>query len=307
MVTGVHAAKAAGLIAPAAVGHTFITVVVAAPLAVAPAVLVHGVAAVVTGLTVPVLKRYVGRIGVVGPQDLSHDQEEVADLAPFQRRSEHCSGVAGTQPVIADMGMGDMIGAGRGIRIDSDAIEWLSLALDSELPQVQADVEGAEIDAFEFDRLGLHGERPPDGLVVPSAELDLELVQFTNQVVDDRDGIGTVCDGLAGRFKCVPSVAQQIACPQLESTDGTDVATLASTCHLMTQLLVLGHLLAQCLDPIDLVGLVVPTHLDQLITDQRGDVEPFVIHGQHSFQKRKGRRSHIARQTPLVGDWLDRT
>ena len=101
----------------------------------------------------PVAQLAIGRLLVVGPQDLTHEDEELADAAMLERSCDGGFALAFAERDPLHVRM--RIAGCSVIRVEScDRIRrWLAELLDQ-----QPDLKRAEIEFFEHDPLGLHGD-----------------------------------------------------------------------------------------------------------------------------------------------------
>jgi len=174
---GPKATEARGFVASMAVSGTLAAVVVPADLAPADLVGRHHAPALVAGGAVPVVQRDVRRLGVVGHEDRPDEREHVAHAAGVEGRAYGRARVARTQPLLADVRVGDRGVAGGWVRIEGhdpvrDATQ-VGQALD-----LQVDLERAEVDTFQFDRLGDDTELAHAPVVMERAELVLGLLEL---------------------------------------------------------------------------------------------------------------------------------
>jgi hypothetical protein len=87
-------------------------------------------------------------------QYLRDDEEEVQESPLLEGCPDRRSAFSLTQQFILNVGMGDARAGGRRVRIEGDhAIGFRG----AEGCKVQLDLETAEIDLFELDRVGLDG------------------------------------------------------------------------------------------------------------------------------------------------------
>lgn len=87
---------------------------------VVDALVIHDVATVVAGDAVPIGQADVGAVRVVGRENATHHDEEIAQPAFFQRRSNGGRPIAFTEHFIADMRVRNGLILGRGMRFDGD-------------------------------------------------------------------------------------------------------------------------------------------------------------------------------------------
>ena len=115
----------------------------------------HGVATVGAAGSIPAIQLHIGRLGVVGLEHRADQQEEVADQSAFQGGADGDGRIPRTKPLIADMGMNDAIPAGGGVAIQGDDGIGIHGIGPDEGFQLQVDLKFPQLDAFEFDGLGL--------------------------------------------------------------------------------------------------------------------------------------------------------
>ena len=102
-----QAIAATAVITIAAIARALVAVVVVAPIAAAAVVVTGDIAAVVAGNAVPTGQRHVGGVGVVVLKYGTDEDEEITQAPGGQRQTDARSGLAFTQFLVADMGMGN--------------------------------------------------------------------------------------------------------------------------------------------------------------------------------------------------------
>ena len=119
--------------------------------------------------TVPVADVAIGRLLVVGPQDLTHEDEELADAAMLERSCDR--GFAFAFAEGDPLHVRVRVAGCSFIRIKScDRVRRLL----AKFFDVQPDLELAEVEFFEHDPLSLHGN-------VPVLEIDFDLFELVRE------------------------------------------------------------------------------------------------------------------------------
>ena len=88
---------------------------------------------------------------------------------------------------------------------------------------VEPNLEGAEVDIFEGDRLGADGEGAA-AIPAPWAEVPLELVELASDLVGSRDGVHSPAERSKGAVDVVPQLGEQQLAPLVEPMGGGGVA-----------------------------------------------------------------------------------
>jgi hypothetical protein len=122
-------------------------------------------------------------MGVVGFQHAADQQEEVAEPAFRQGITDGHSGIPFTQFMVAHMGMGDRVVAGRRMGIQGQHFVRGEAAGGTQAFQMEPDPKGAQRDLFQRDGRGDDGQHS-GGFIVPAAEFVRHLVEFPGQILD---------------------------------------------------------------------------------------------------------------------------
>ena len=110
----------------------------------------------------------VGTLGVVGPQNPSHEQEKIQQPALRASLQDGMSSVAFAEHFVDDVRVRDVLAAFRWVRVrGNDAVVPFARTT----APIKLDLKWPEIDAFEHDRCGRH-RHPAGGDVV------FELIEF---------------------------------------------------------------------------------------------------------------------------------
>ena len=123
--------------------------------------------------TVPIFQRHIWAAGVVGPQQVGDDHEEVEQTALGQRLRDRPATIALTDGFVLHMRMRHALVGGRRMRGGSDHAVIVSMVCSRSI-QFQPNLEGSQIDALEFNRLGRYGNRP-------LATIHRDLIEFLLQ------------------------------------------------------------------------------------------------------------------------------
>ena len=117
----------------------------------------------------------VGTAGVVRLQNLSHEQEEVAQPPLLQRRANRGLAVSFTQRLALDMRMRDIVLARGRVRFESD--DLIRSLLIEPVP-MQYDLKRSQADVFQRDRIGHDGDRVLLQVAVELTKFRLQGIEF---------------------------------------------------------------------------------------------------------------------------------
>lgn len=164
------------------------------------------VAAMAAVAALPVVQLEVGTLSVVGLQDTGHDLEEVPQPALRQRPLDRQPAIPLAQPLAEDMGM-DVTVAAAGPRLERN--DGVALLVRQRRP-AQLDLVPAQVDPFQADRVGRHGQH--SGLPVDPDRLVLlvESDQIGIQVPQRRHTLGW-CPGFQQQLEPLELVRQRTA------------------------------------------------------------------------------------------------
>lgn len=155
--------------------------------------------AVAAGERRPLGERDIGGAGVVGPQDLPHQQAKFPQPPLLQRAGEHRLAVPFAELFLLDVRMRDSRLRGGGTGVERPDLIGRRTA---ELIQVEPDLERTQVDVFEHDPFGGDRQRPFPPVQFNVFKLLVERLQFfpqLPQVERGRRGIGAQQAGCQGR------------------------------------------------------------------------------------------------------------
>lgn len=123
----------------------------------------------------PLFESDVGAAGVVCLQNLSHEQKEVAQPSLLQRGADRRLAVSFAQRLALDMRMWDIVVA-RGC-VGFEGNDFIRSLLIEPVP-MQHDLERAQADLFQRDRIGHDGDRVLLQVAVELTEFGLQGIEF---------------------------------------------------------------------------------------------------------------------------------
>ncbi len=126
----------------------------------------------------PVGELAIGRAGVVSPEDLGHEQEELPEPPLLQGPGNGVSPFSFTEGLTLHMRVRDVLAAAGATRIEGDDLIGLGTA---ELIQREANLEGAEIDSFQDNAFGADTERLGEPVDVDPVKFLRQRLQFLQQ------------------------------------------------------------------------------------------------------------------------------
>jgi len=158
----------------------------------------------------PILQADIRAFGVVGRQDRTHEQKEVTQPARLQGRGDRRVRVAGTEPVVVDVGVGNfLVARGRMRILGDDPVGPFDVRL-TQGGQVQLDPELAQEDALQLHRPGHNAQDLLLPVVADPAELLFGLADVLHDVPGLRKPVGSghLVQQAAGRLQLAGQAAQ---------------------------------------------------------------------------------------------------
>ncbi len=141
--------------------------------------LARNTAAIMTGNTLPVFDRDIWRAGVVSPEHLPNENEEVEEASLLQRLANGQMTSPLAESFVVNMGMGDFLIGVSGIRIlRHDAIG----AVLAEPVPIEQDAERTQFQPFQIDRLGRDRECSLPQVDRHLVELVLQRSKIINEI-----------------------------------------------------------------------------------------------------------------------------
>jgi hypothetical protein len=136
-------------------------------------------AAIVTGNTLPVLDRNIRRAGVVSPEHLPNENEEVEEASLLQRLANGQMTSPFAESFVVNMGMGDFLIGVSGMRVlGHNAVRPVI----AEPVPIEHNTEGTQFQSFQIDRLGRDRECSFPQVDRHLIELVLERSKIINEI-----------------------------------------------------------------------------------------------------------------------------
>lgn len=126
----------------------------------------------------PIGEPAIRRTGVVGPEDLGHEEKKFSQPPLFQRAGDRVSALAFTESLALHVRMRHIVATTGAIRFQGNDVIRLMTA---ELVQSESNFERAEVDFFQNDPFGPDAEDFGEPVDLDFVEFVLDGLQFLEQ------------------------------------------------------------------------------------------------------------------------------